>query len=116
MLCACKCNYYTLSRFHFQWGLYLHVPPAQHGGHGRGDHGSARTAVAEQNHVPGLPTIPRTGSKTVIIPKRHEHLYSYILVDLLRDASTTATYKLFNYIDQHHTARISSLDKFCKMY
>lgn len=73
LLCACKCNWYTLFHFHFQWGLYLHVSPAQHGGHGWGDHGSARTAVAEQDHVPGLPTIPRTGNKTVILPKRHKH-------------------------------------------
>lgn len=70
------------------------MSPAQHGGHGRGDHGSARTAVAEQDHVPGLFTVPWTGNKTVIwsyyLKNTNTH---YILVDFLHhDASMTATY------------------------
>lgn len=45
-----------------QRGFYLHVSAAEHGGYGRGDNASARAAVSEQDHVPGLPALQRTGN------------------------------------------------------
>lgn len=36
---------------------------AEHGGHGTGDNGTAGSAVPEQDHIPGLPPLQRTGNE-----------------------------------------------------